>query len=98
MSAQAKLPRNIVNSMLKDREKLKAIHEKTGQATQFNIDPEMMRGESSPQVEKMYQEVVGKEKKLSRSTTAQKKEAAMRRVRRMSRPLVGSTTYNRLGP
>jgi hypothetical protein len=33
-----------------------------------------------------------------RATTAQKKEAAMKRVRRMSRPLVGSTTYNRLGP
>lgn len=98
MGAQAKLSRNIVNSLSKDAEKLKAIHEKTGQATQFNVDPEMMRGESSPQIEKMYQEVVGKEKTLSRSTTSQKKEAAMKRVRRMSRPLVGSTTYNRLGP
>jgi hypothetical protein len=84
--------------MLKDREKAKAIYEKTGKPVHLNVDPDMMRGESSPQIEKMYQDIVGKEKTLSRSTTSQKKEAAMRRVRRMSRPLVGSTTYNRLGP
>ena len=98
MSAQGMLTRNLVNSMMKDREKAKAIYEKTGKPVQIDVTPDMLRGESSPQIEKMYQDIVGKEKTLSRSTTSQKKESAMKRVRRMSRPLVGSTTYNRLGP
>ena len=98
MSAMGHLSKNISSSMAKDAPKMKEIYEKTGKPIYYNVDPEMTRGESSPQIEKMYQEVVGKEKTLSRSTTSQKKEAAMRRVRRMSRPLVGSTTYNRLGP
>ena len=74
--------------MMKDAPKMKEIYEKTGKPLQLGIAPEMLRSEPSPQVEKMYQDIVGKEKTLSRPTMQQKQVSARRRARASARPLI----------